>query len=52
MFWLFFIVEIITKVIKNISNVDEIDFKEFTGNKKELIINIMRHLGNSVNKSL
>ena len=43
--------DITTEVIKNVSSVDEIDFKEFTGNKKEVIINVIKNLGNSVSKS-
>lgn len=43
--------DIPTEVNKNVSSVDEIDFKEFSGDKKEVIINTMRNLGKSVNKS-
>ena len=43
--------DIPTEVIKNVSSVEEIDFKEFTGNKKDLIINVIKNLGNSVGKS-
>ena len=43
--------DITTKVIKNVSSVYEIDFKEFIGNKKKVIINVIKNLGNSVSKS-
>ena len=42
--------DIPTEVIKNVSSVNEIDFKEFKGNKKEVIINVIKNLGNSVSK--
>ena len=43
--------DIPTEVSHKVSSVDEIDFKEFSENKKEVIINTIRNIGNSVNKS-
>jgi hypothetical protein len=43
--------DIPTEVSSHVSSVDEIDFKEFSGEKKEVIINTIKNIGNSVNKS-
>ena len=43
--------DIPTEVINNVSSVNEIDFKEFTGDKKEAIINTISNLGKSASKN-
>ena len=43
--------EIPTETNNNVSSYDEIDFKEFSGSKKDAIINAIKNLGKSVDKS-
>ena len=43
--------EIPTETNNNVSSYDEIDFKEFSGNKKDEIINAIKNLGKSIDKS-
>ena len=43
--------EIPTETNNNVSSYDEIDFKEFSGSKKDAIINAIKNLGESVDKS-
>ena len=43
--------DIPTEISNNVSSIDEIDFKGFSGDKKEIIINTIKNIGNSVNKS-
>jgi hypothetical protein len=43
--------DIPTETNNHVSSYDEIDFKEFWGSKKEVIIDIIKDLKNSVNKS-